>query len=400
MFTARVKSFVDIAAVTVDFAAGTKVHRMASAVFAQEDSPTLIKIGRIEIGDADLTAALTAIEAEDPAWYALAIEDVDDANITLAVAFIEARAKIFGYTTEEEDIITVGGGDIGSVFKAATRNRSFGMWNHHAGRPDGGSATTAAAADGTVTVTDTAHPFEVGDPIVVLTAANAEITLNSELTIATVPDANTFTFVDPGVTSLDAGPDAITYFVGFTYPNCAWMGLQLATNPGSSTWKHKRLSGIDPSNLADLSASEELIALGKNVKVYPLLGATGVGMTTEGVMASGRFIDVQRSIDFMEARMGEAIVTLLLSVPKIPYTDAGMAVLEATINQQMNSYIGLDILAPLLNRTDGKLFLIVIPKIADQLPADRTARLVSGIQVQGQLAGAVHKIIMTINAQV
>ncbi len=399
VFIPRVKSYTSLTDFAVDFAAGTKPHQMAQAIFAQPNSPPTIKVGRIETGDADLTASLDAIEAEDAAWYALAIESVTDGDITLAVAWTETRAKIFAYTSEEEDIIAVGSADIASVFNLATRQRSFGVWHQHAGRDDGGSATTAAATDGTVTVTDTAHLYEVGDTIRVLTSANAEITLGFHV-ILTVPDANSFTFNDPDVISLAAGPDAITFYVGFTYPNCAWLGLQLATNPGSTTWKFKALSGIDPSSLIDLTSSEEGIALGKKINLYTLLGSTGVGMTQEGVMASGRFIDVQRSIDFMEARMGEAIATLLLSVPKIPYTDAGMTVLEATIQQQMNSYVGLGILGPLLNTTDGALFRIVIPKIADQLEADRNAREVKNIQVEGQLAGAVHKVNITLNAQV
>lgn len=397
VFTPRVKSYASIAEVAVDWATTTKAYRMANAIFSQPNSPPIIKMGRVESGDSNLTDALTAIEAEDPSWYCLATESVTDADITLAVAFIESRAKVYAYTSEEEDIIATGSSDICSIFQAATRNRSFGLWHQHAGRDDGGSATSAVAAGGVVTVTDTTL-VEVGDTVTVLTSANAEITVGQHTVTAT--DLGTdFSFVVEGA-AIDAGPDAITYFVGYDFPNCAWIGLQLGTNPGSTTWKFKSLSGIVATGLDRLTTSEEAFALGKNCNIYTLLGSTGVGITHEGVMASGRFIDVQRGIDFMEARLSEALATLLLNTPKIPYTDAGMTVIEGTIQQQMNSYIGLGILGPLLNTVDGALFRIIIPKVGDQSTADRSARLVSGIQISAQLAGAVHKVAITLNAQV
>ncbi len=396
VFTPRVKSYTSAAAVAVDFATTTKPYKMANAIFSQPNSPPVVKIGRQEVGDADLTAALTAIEVEDADWYALATEAVDDADITLAVAFIESRAKVYAYTSEEEDIIATGAADIGSVFQAATRNRSFGIWHQHAGRDEAGTATSVVVANVVTITTTMPHNLEVGDPLTISAAVNTD--LDGEHTIATVPSTTTFTIV---VVTVDAvGPDALDYFAGFVYPNCAWLGLQLATNPGSTTWKFKQLSGIIATGLIALTAAEEAFALGKNVNIYTLLGSTGVGFTHEGAMASGRFIDVQRGIDFMEARLGEAIATLLLNTPKIPYTDAGMTVIETTIQQQMNSYVGLGILAPLLNTDDGALFRIVIPKIATQLTADRSARVVKNISIVGQLAGAVHKVEITLNAQV
>lgn len=396
VFTPRTKSYASLSEVASDFASTTKAHRMANAVFSQPNSPPILKIGRIESGDADLTASLTAIEAADNDWYGLAIEAVTDADITLAVAFTESRAKIYAYASEEEDIIAAGSADIASVFRLATRNRSFGMWHQHAGRDDG-TATHAVTGE-VMTVTDTTHNLEVGDPIV-FSGSGDSTNIDGERTVATVVDADNFTVSVPEAAD-DAGPTAIVWFAGFVYPNCAWLGKQLSTNPGSTTWKNKQLSGIIASDKTALTTSEENIALGKNINLYTLLGSSGAGFTHEGVMASGRFIDVQRGIDFMEARLGEAIATLLLNTPKIPYTDAGMTAIEGVIQQQMNSFVALDILGPLLNTDDGALFRIVIPKIADQLSADRGNRLVSGIEIEAQLAGAVHKVVITINAQV
>ncbi len=399
VFLDRTKVYAELSEVAVDFAINTKPWRMANAIFSQPNSPETIKIGRIEAGDANLTAALDAIDGFDPDWYALALESVLQADIEEAATWVEARTKVQAYVTEDEAVIASGSADVASILQAATRQRTFGIWHQHAGRDDTGGALVEAFITGILEVTETAHGLEVGDPIVVESSANSEITVDTQFTVLTVADANTFTFLDPAVVSADTA-DAITYFAGYTYANCAWLGLQLPTNPGSTTWKFKRLSGIDVSTLSDITSSEEAFALGKGINLYTLLGSLGVGFTHEAIMASGRFIDVQRSVDFMQARLSEAIAALLLQSAKINYDDAGMAIIEATIQQQMNSYVGLNILTALLDRTDGKIFLILIPKVASQLPADRANREVKGIEVQGQLAGAIHKVNITLNAQV
>jgi hypothetical protein len=77
-----------------------------------------------------------------------------------------------------------------------------------------------------------------------------------------------------------------------------------------------------------------------------------------------------------------------------------MAILEAAIQEVLNQGVGLGILGPLLDSTSGEFFRIVIPKVATQSTANRAARLVTGIEVEAQLAGAVHKVEATINAQV
>ena len=127
IFATRVKSYASITEVAVNFAAGTKTHNMANAIFSQKNSPKTIKVGRIESGDSDLTDSLDQIEIEDTDWYGLVIEEVDDANITLAVAWVESRSKIFAYVSEEEDIIATGSSDIASIFKLALRNRTLGI---------------------------------------------------------------------------------------------------------------------------------------------------------------------------------------------------------------------------------------------------------------------------------
>ena len=57
------------------------------------------------------------------------------------------------------------------------------------------------------------------------------------------------------------------------------------------------------------------------------------------------------------------------------------------------------LLGPLLDDS-GDFYRITIPKVASQTTADRQARYFPGIVAQVQLAGAVHSLAITVNAQI
>lgn len=116
-------------------------------------------------------------------------------------------------------------------------------------------------------------------------------------------------------------------------------------------------------------------------------------------MAGGRFIDIQRGIDWLEQTMANAIANRLLNADKVPYTDAGASIIEAEISAVLDRGVTVGLLGPLLDGS-GKFYKITVPKVASQLTADRTARYFPGITVQAQLAGAVHSLAITVNAQI
>jgi hypothetical protein len=171
----------------------------------------------------------------------------------------------------------------------------------------------------------------------------------------------------------------------------------LPSDPGSETWFGKKLVGITATPKTEMNPTEEAQALNKNGNLYTPVG--GVGHTHPGVMASNRFIDIQRGIDWMEARIGEAITTTLLGAGKIPYTDAGVSIFQGDISSVLDLALSNNVLSPLLDNS-GDLYRISVPKVADQLQTDRVARYFPGITVEAQLAGAVQTLEITVNAKV
>lgn len=178
-----------------------------------------------------------------------------------------------------------------------------------------------------------------------------------------------------------------------TFFEFAWMGDRLPTDPGTSTWKFGDLIG---QTLDDLASSEENAVLGKNGNVY---SPGGVGGTAESTMASGRFIDIQRSVDFIESELNAAHATELKKAPKIPYP-TGPAFVEGILSNKMQEFNDSDVLGPLLDSEAGELYRVTVPPASEQTEADRVARIIRGAVVEGQIAGAVHKIFGVVNLAV
>lgn len=394
VFSARTQVFNSIDEVTALFATTTDVHKAASAFFSQSPRPGSLKIGRQEAGDADLAEALTEIVAEDDDWYFLTLTDHTDSDLIDARDFVQTRTKM------------------AIVETAAAAVKSAG-------------STTAITTPFIVrtgqnaVATSVAHGLSVGDLVTVSGADQSEY--NGTFVI-TAKDADTFTYVVTGSpvtpstgTELWAPGDVASLFntAGNTriavlwhqaadteFPATAWAGLQASTDPGSSTWNFKQLTGITGSAIANLTATEESYILGNKGNVYSFIGATGVAATREGTVASGRFIDVQRSIDWIQTRISEAIVTRLLNEPKVSYTDKGAGVLQADIGDVMNQAVGFGMLGPLDTSESGEFFTIFAPKVADQSAADKAARNFPGIIVTAQFAGAIHTVAITVNVSV
>lgn len=388
-FTERVRTYNNLAAVLVDFTATTKMYKCAAAIFAQDRAPTQIKVGRQDSGDASITTALGVINTEDSDFYCVVTPYKTKANLLLIAAWAETNQKIFLCNSEDADVITTVATDVATALKVY--NRTGYMWHHQSGVDVTGATYTIASS--VVTIDQTAHGLKIGDPVTFLGSAGV-LKIDGDNIVGTVPDANTYTFI---TTLANQASATVNYFARYTFPEAAWVGLMLSSDPGSETWKFKTLTGVVPVPRTSLTSTEEANALSKNANLYTPLA--GVGATHEGTMGTGRYIDIQRGIDWIEARIGEAVLTRLLNSPKIPYTDGGATILEGEIEKILDQAVNQNILGPLLDDS-GDFYRITVPKVKDQSTTDRASRYFPGITAQAQMAGAIHSLAITVNAQV
>jgi len=389
VFAERVRSYPNLTSVADDFAATTKTYKAAAAIFAQSRAPTSIKIGRHETGDASITTALNVIAAEDNAFYCVLTPLKSSAEIVEIAAWTETQSKIFLAQSSDADVVTAVTTDIASLLQASSYDRTGYMYHHQTINDETG--VVVVVASGVATVADALHGLRVGDPITFSNSATVAVDGNS--LVATVPTDGTYTFT----TSAPDASGTADYFSGYNFPEAAWAGYMLPSDAGSETWKFKTLAGIQVTTTVHLSPSQEAVVLGKDANLYTLLA--GVGHTQQGNMASGKFIDIQRGSDWIEARIEEGIVTLLLNATKIPYSDAGFTAFHGEIAAVFEQGIINNVMAELLDGS-GDFYRISIPKAADQLTADRIARHLPNITAEIQLAGAVHSTTVIVNATI
>jgi len=182
--------------------------------------------------------------------------------------------------------------------------------------------------------------------------------------------------------------------VNLDLPNSA-ITLNLKTLPGVS---------VD-----DLTSTQVTNIKAKNGNVYVNIGSSPA--LTEGRMANGRFFDEVMGLDWLEARLKEAVFGLLYGTPtKIPQTDAGMVkVVQACTGvgkkAKANGLAGAgtwngDDIGELKNGDtleDG--FYVHAEPISSLSTADKENRLASPITMCIVGAGALHGANITVNFQ-
>lgn len=165
------------------------------------------------------------------------------------------------------------------------------------------------------------------------------------------------------------------------YAGAAWAGKLLPLDPGSATWKFKTLAGVDTVSLTD---TEEGNLEADNVNHYTEVA--GVSITQQGVSSSGEFIDITTGVDFLTARLQENVFARLANLAKVPFTDAGIAIIEAEVRGVLQLGIDNDILAADPAPT------VTVPLAADVSLTDKANRFLPDVEFTATLAGAIHSL--------
>lgn len=252
-----------------------------------------------ETPDPGLAADITAINAEDADWYALALDSNSKAEVAIAAATVEALTKIFIGTSADEEVLDDTAGNIAETLEVAAYARSGLLWNRAV----------------------------------------------------------------------------------LSYAGAAWLGKLLPTDPGSATWSLKTLAGITVDSLTDTQIAN---LESNNANYYTSVAS--VNIVRNGQMADGDFIDVQRTIDALEARIQEDIYAVLVNLPKLPYTDPSVTTVKGTIRGAIRVFQGQGALDPDVEPT------VTAPLVADVAAADKANRLLPNVEFTARLAGAIHKV--------
>lgn len=369
------------------------IYKAARAVFAQNPRPQQIMVGRFTVA-ATMTLELTPV-VQNLHPYLVTINGApftftSDASATAAeivdglVALINAGAEPVT-ASNAADVLRLVADVAGDLFDVAIDYRDFD-------RQD----ITTDAADVEQQLIDISIENDTWYGLVLVDGGAAAIA-NAAAYIETVKKVAIFVSGDSDILDSVATTDIASVLQTATYArsavlfsrnphewsNAAWEGNQLPNDPGSSTWKFKTLAGISADVFTETEANT-LIAKGANF--YQEIA--GVSITQNGNTAGGEFIDVTIFVDWLSARIQERIYGILVNVKKIPFTDPGIALIEAAILAQLREGVNVGGLV------DDDVLQVIVPAAADVSPANKAARILTPVTFQGTLAGAVHALVI------
>lgn len=398
----RTRTYTDLAGMSTDgFSTTGPEYLMASALFAQDPRPEKVVVGRLA-NKPTQRYTVTVKTVENSKKYQLRVrgntaEFTADATATNDEIVAGLMAAVNALTGDTTTATTDSTGGVGAHKLLLTADAA-GNWdavesldvNYLEVVQD--HADPGAAADlGAIKLeNDTWYAvLNAWNSKAMVTAIAAWVETAKKLFIAQTIDTPVISTAKSGTDDVAEALQAAAYArtaliyhpATDAFADAAWAGRGLPLDPGSETWALKTLAGVTAKSLTSTHITN-LEAKGANW--YETI--SGVNVTRTGIVVEGEWIDVIRFRDWLEARLSERIFATLAKVNKVPYTDKGIATIEAEVRAQLQE--GVDV-GGLSSDPAPK---VTVPKVSTVASADKNARILKNVKFDAQLAGAIHAI--------
>jgi hypothetical protein len=220
-------------------------------------------------------------------------------------------------------------------------------------------------------------------------AAAAHIETKKKIFLCNSPDygiiSSSTTDVASDLQASNYARTALVYHAAFgEHAAAAWAGIGLNLDPGSETWKFEQPAGVTVNTLT--SAQKSKI---EDKSANYLIEIAGNNVMIEGWTASGEFIDVTRFVDWMQSRIQEEVFGALINNKKIPFTNAGIALIKGKILGVLREGVRVGGLS------DDPAPAVFAPDAADVSSVNKAARNLPDVSFTATLAGAVHSVTIT-----
>jgi len=398
----RVRSYNSLSDVIADFPVTTSPEYLcAQALFSQSPRPKKIKIGRADLAPTQVyritptavddktysvTCAGEGVTAEEVSFTADSSATVAEITAGLEAALNLVTGKNFT-ATDDTTHVTITGDAAGDWFSLEVDDpANMKIEQLHA---DPGIATDLAAIQ-----------IEDDDWYCLLTNFNSNamvlataswVEAQKKIYVVDVNESDAITTVAGNSDTLD---DLATVnrarTAGLYHPSplafnaAAWAGRCLPEEPGAITWKFKQLSGVAPVKLTSTQRGN-LIARSANF----FETVAGLDIMSEGTTADGDYVDVQRSLDWLDDDVSKSVFEDMAAGGKVPFTNAGVTVIQNAILGSMQRAVARGIFS------DDPAPVVTVPDVADISAANKTARTLPDVKFSGTLAGAIHKTTIT-----
>jgi hypothetical protein len=170
---------------------------------------------------------------------------------------------------------------------------------------------------------------------------------------------------------------------GTEWAAAAFLSSFLGKDPGAANPAFKQLAGITAD---DLRSGETAQLTAKNFSRYMRQG--GANVTFEGKTPSGRYIDVTRNVDWLDAEVRANIWSVFLNNDVVPYSDEGISLIKGAVGQALKTGQQMKIIAV------SPAPIVTVPALADTTSADRAARILRNVEFSARLNGAINRTIV------
>ena len=189
----------------------------------------------------------------------------------------------------------------------------------------------------------------------------------------------------------------IAYSLSATeYPDGALAGLVAVFKPGEYTLKFKNLRGIVEDKYTDTQKGN---AWDKGVNTYSDVGGRAIiengktNFSTGDRDTGGEWFDIIVFCDWIRARVAEGVYRVFINAKKVPYTEVGVAMLQAPVTAVLLAGQDNGGISPHEFDTDGVRvggFSITAKMPSEMDVTKKQQRKYDGISGVAFLAGAIH----------
>lgn len=413
----RVRTYANIAGVGADFATTTPEYLAANAIFSQNPRLTQIKIGRLankptQVSVVKVTSVINTTAyvvhffsagVEQTATYTsdnTATNDEIAAGLASAINALAApapNATAVATGPGGSQVCTVTGNAAGNWFCVDINDPNL-LAVHETGTDAGVAADLDAINNEDNGWYGLISLFKSDATVA---AAAGWVENNTKLYTPALCGTEIATVVDGSATdeahALKAAARARTgaFFHprGWEFADAAEMGKFFVVSPGGDNWRLKTLSGVTPgwSNGQQYTQTQITNIKAKRANFYYILGGVNV-IGGNGTVAANEYIDVVRGIDWWTARVSERLANLLIQSNKVPFTDAGIALVVTEVAAQNTEGIDAGLIAASPRPT------VTAPLAANISSADKQLRQLLNVNTVWTLAGAIN--FLQVNATV
>ena len=386
----RHRVYSSLSGVAADFLVTDTEYKAARSAFSQEIKPAKVMIGRRTAIVAQVSTFTPNVTSQAVQNYVATINGVaytfvSDASptasevVTGLIALINADLTL-PVTASGTSTLILTADNAGQGFSASgSTNLSVVATTANHGVAEDVLAVTTESDDWYMLILTSRDANEIMEAAIQVESMKkiflAATSASDVLTVATTDIGSKLKAANLFRTALVWSADQANY------PEAAWAGARLPLDPGSETWKFASLAGITADNLTD---SQIANLDTKRVNYFVIVG--GVPIMEQGKVAGNEWIDVIRGIDWLEARMKERVFGVLVSVPKVPYTDIGIAMIESPVRAQLSEGVRKGLLS------SDPAPTVTVPLVADIDPALRQARTLPDVKFNATLAGAIQDV--------